>query len=856
MRSKKSKKIAQETEKEIDIARLGYKDIAFSISILFFAIADLANIEPVYQYSLPWFINLCKRAIHDSEKDTDLLKRLKFLFDFFLYSLYKNVCRSLFEKDKLLFSILLCQRLMESRGEVDNETWRFLLTGGIGGVPSEPNPAPEWLSTPSWSELYRFSRISSIKKQNFLEDFILNSHKYKALFDSETPQSEAFPNGWSEKLTDMERCCLLRCLRPDKVTPRLSDFVVNNMGEKYTEPPPFDLLACYADARPDTPLIFVLSPGSDPTLTLLQFAATKDKTLENGLVKSISLGQGQGEKAELMIATGSKSGAFVLLQNCHLASSWMPRLEMITDAFVPKEMHREFRLWMTSYPSKDLPISILQNGVKMTNEPPRGLRANITGSYNMTPICEPEFFDGGNKPLKWKKLLFDLTFFHAFIQERRSFGPIGWNIPYEYNESDLRICVRQLQMFLNDYEETQFSALKYLTGQCNYGGRVTDDWDRRCLNTILASFYCEEALGDNYSFSPSGFYMAPNHDYTLDEVKEHVKGFPKITKPEVFGMHANADISKDKKETEELLNNILLTQSVAGASSGGGKSRDEVVAGVAADISEKMPKSIFEIELVVRKWPITYEESMNTVLKQELIRYNRLLEIMFSSLKNVNLAMKGLIVLSAALDEMATQMYNNQTPSSWKAKSYPSLKPLSSYVLDFEEKMSFFNSWIENGQPNVFWISGIFFTHSLLTGSLQNYARHNRIPIDQVLYDFEVQLSDDEKDFDCQPPDGMYVRGAYIEGAIWNYDTKELDESKPKVLYAVCPIIHYKPTTKDKKKKYPWYSSPMYRTDDRRGTLATTGHSTNFVMAIPLPSNKPEAHWIKRGTALLTTLRD
>lgn len=425
-------------------------------------------------------------------------------------------------------------------------------------------------------------------------------------------------------------------------------------------------------------------------------------------------------------------GTWVVLQNCHLAPSFMPQLDALIEEVKP-DREASFRIWMTTEPSDKFPVTIVQNGTKMTSEPPKGIQQNIAKSYKT--ITDKEF-DNCSKPVAFRRLLWGLCFFNAVIIERRKFGPLGWNKAYEFSASDLSISMKQLTGFLDFYDEIPFQALTYMVAQANYGGRVTDPQDRRCIETLLLDYYNSDMIDvENHKLSPSGKYFVPgdgDRQSYLDFIPNNMP-FNDIT--EVFGLHENADITSAINLTDTILATALSLQ--PRATSSGGKTQDEVLAETCQGIFEKLP-GMLDYETAKKKHPVMYEESMNTVLHQEILRFNRLLKEISGSLKNIQLAIKGEVVMSSELEDVGNSLFDNKIPDLWAKRSYPSLKPLASYIVDFAERLVFIDKWISEGKPPHFWISGFFFTQSFLTGLKQNYARKYTIAIDLIKWDYEV----------------------------------------------------------------------------------------------------------------------
>ncbi|KNC97013.1 uncharacterized protein SPPG_09508 [Spizellomyces punctatus DAOM BR117] len=877
---------AEVTEREINTAREKYRPVAIRGSVLYFVVADLAGIDPMYQFSLKYFKNLFSGCILSSEKSEDLPTRIGILCKNATYNTFANVSRGLFEQHKMIYAFMICVEILREKGAIDDFEWNFLLRGGgalmvAGDIPPKPNV--RWLSNTMWENLCDLAR--SIPDFGYaIEHVQMYTMDWEAIVESDTPYSVSVPGDDTGQLTDFQRLLLIKVLREEKLVSACVEFVKRNLGSEFIDIPPLDLAVAFKDINNRTPFIFILSTGSDPVSALMKFAASKEVNMQDRL-HMISLGQGQGPIAEQLLRKAITNGDWVFLQNCHLAASWMGRLESIVKEFSSTDatdIHENFRMFLSSMPSKVFPIAVLQDGVKVTNEPPKGLRANLARSF--ADVSRDLFDDSPPQGVKFRKLLFGITFFNAVIHERKKFGPLGWNILYDWSNSDLEVSIAILKNMLSEHRGIPWEALSYLTGEITFGGRVTDDWDRRTLRSILNRFYCPAILDDGYRFSPSGVYYAPP-DGDLASFRAYIERLPFTEEPSVFGMHENADISFQVQETRRLLRTVLEVQPRVVSSVAGGTSSEDIVTGIAMAILEDWPEIlVIDLPPETEKRPksasarpqsaFTGEapnpvllnlfqkdetgrmlNSLSTVLAQESVRFNKLNGIVRSSLENLVKAVKGLVVMSLELELVYKSLLNNEVPTAWSAHAYPSLKPLASWVKDFHARITFLRNWMTQGEPTSFWLPGFFFPQGFLTGVLQNHARKYNIPIDALSFSYKVSDYEGGDGRAFEEGEGVLVHGLFVEGARWDREKRLLQDSFPMEMFSTMPQIRFTPTTAPSPTT-GFYTCPLYKTSARAGTLSTTGHSTNFVVALSIPSDRPQDYWISKGVALLCQLSE
>ncbi|XP_053374157.1 dynein axonemal heavy chain 8-like [Mercenaria mercenaria] len=825
--------VAAETEIKINEAREEFRPVASRGSILYFLICDMTIVNRMYQISLPQFLGIFDTSMARSEKSPVPAKRIQNIIDFLGYEAFRYTCRGLYEEHKFLFVLLMTLKIDLQQGRLKHDEFQTFIKGGaaldLNAVTRKP---ARWISDMTWLNLVQLSSLGQFSE--ILNQVTRNDRGWKAWFDTDAPEETIMPDGYTAALDSFKKLLLIRSWCPDRTVPQARKYISESMGPMYAEAVLLDLEATWAESDTRTPLICFLSMGSDPTNQIENLC--KKKQLE---FRAISMGQGQEVHARKLINAFMQSGGWALLQNCHLGLNFMD--ELLDTLLEAQQIHEDFRVWITTEPHDHFPISLLQSSLKFTNEPPQGIKAGLKRTY---AGLSQDFLDVCSMP-QWKSVLFGVSFLHTVVQERRKFGPLGWNIPYEFNSSDWQASVQFCQNHLDDIDikkGVSWVTVRYMLGEVQYGGRVTDDYDKRLLNTFARVWFGEFMFTDNFQFY-TGYKIPKVKSY--DQFMTYIENLPLVDSPEAFGLHPNADITYQTNMAASILDTIMSIQPKEGGA-GAGETRESVVFRMAEDMLDKLPADYKPHEVKDRLKKMGQLHPLNIFLKQEIDRMQRVISIVRATLSDLKLAIEGTIIMSENLRDALDNMFDAKVPNLWRKVSWQS-STLGFWYTELLERNEQFFRWVFQGRPDVFWMTGLFNPQGFLTAMRQEVTRaHKGWALDSVTLHNDV-LKSSKEDITGPPAEGVYIYGLYLDGASWDRKNCRLSESHAKVLFTLLPVVHMYAINSTAPKDPRLYQCPVYKKPHRT--------DLTYITFIVLKTTQSPDHWILRGVAALCDIK-
>ena len=834
---RKKLETAAQTQKKISAAREEYRSIARRGSILYFLIVELSNVNVMYQTSLKQILVLFDSSIKKSKATQNLPKRIMNILDYLTKSVWKYINRSLYEKHKFLFTLLLALKIDMNIGNIKFSEFSLLLKGGalldLNSVKAKPC---KWMLDVVWLNLNELSKHPYFK--NILNKISGAEKEWKKWLEREAPEEETIPGGYDENIDAFRKLLLIRSWCPDRILAQARKYIYDSLGADFLESAVLDLEAMIDEVDNKTPLTCLLSIGSDPTSQIEGIAKSKAQEY-----RSLALGQGQEEAARNMIDESKKNGYWMVLQNCHLCLDFCEELtQSLQDS---KQTSPNFRLWVTTEVNKNFPIGLLQMSLKFTNEPPQGIRASLKRTY---ADISQDTLDYTNQPA-WQTCLFAVAFLHTALQERKKFGALGWNIPYEFNRADFNASVQFVMNHLDDLDPKRgisWSTVQFMLGEVQYGGRVTDDFDKRLLNTFTSVWFNSELMSPDFNFHEG--YTIPECT-NLEEYQDFICGLPLHDTPEVFGLNSNADITYQINTAKGILDQVLDIQPKEGGGGGTAKeeSRESVVGRSSKDMLNKMPG-----DYIPHKVNEAIEVlggamlPMNIFLKQEIDRMQKILSLVRKTLLDIGMAIEGTIIMSDDLKDVFNDMFDAKVPQKWVKISWKS-STLGFWFTELLERDSQFKSWCFDQRPTVFWMTGFFNPQGFFTAMRQEVTRTKKgWALDNVICQ-NLMTRFSKEDIVESPPEGVYIHGLFLEGASLDLRTGRLIESKPKVLFEPMPVIFIYAINTTAGRDTKQYECPIYRKPGRT--------NSNYIGSIDFDSDKSPKHWALRGVALLCDIK-
>jgi len=688
--------------KKIDQSCAEFKSVSKRACALYSVMLDLAHINHMYNSSIHQFRLIFRRVIANTPKENNLQLKVQSMNQALTWDFFRAFRRGIFDQDQELFKLLIGVKVLLFEGSIAEEHFRCFIYGGAHLDPDQVNPKPyNWIPTDSWLNVMALFDAHPVLK-DLPESVKHLGDNWRSWYDHLTPELQKLPDIPSafDKITPFLQLSIVRALRPDRTIEAARRFVREVLSDAYNVTPACNLETTYLDSGPRTPLIFLLSSGNDPTALVLALAKKIKRE-----VLCVSMGHRQDVVARRNFDTGIQIGSWVLLQNVHLDARFLSEIEL--NFYKVESIEADFRLFMTTEVTHAFPLALLQMSIKVTNEPPSGVKAGLRDLYS---VIKQDMIEAIPK-VEWRSLLFSLSFMHSVMRARRQFGPSGWSSPCDLSHADFVCAATFLQNHLKELEtkkrkEINWETLRQMLAHTLYGSGRSDESDLRIIRTLSDKYIAPLVLETSFQFA-LGYPMPMGSE--LNSFRSSIEAFPAVEKPEIVGMSSTSEFALGLEQAKDVfvkLAKSLVTETPAVGPGTASSVLESAVLPRIEELLQKLPHPFAanEIRESVEKdggssLPI------NVAFQHELAIFGQVVSTARNTLQRIHVMLSGLVLSSDELNEAVQHIHLNKVPMSWEKVSWES-PHLGHWLQQLQNRLEQWKRWLERGRPLSFWLAG------------------------------------------------------------------------------------------------------------------------------------------------------
>jgi dynein heavy chain 2 len=780
---------------DLDQQREVYRPLATLGSRIFILVKELSSMDHMYRVSLEAFMTLFTKVLNLQITADNVEEKLRQFGNQLKIMVLFYISRSLFKQDRLAFGLHFVRGIMPEKFE-PNE-WELFQGAFI--PPSEiASPPPAWCP-PDRIQALQLLRSAFPRAD---ESWQLGKDALWQPWVASDKCEESWDNSIYSRMSTFQRVLMIQAVRPDRLESALTSFACEAIGVNSLSPPPLSLQRLHKeDTQSRIPVLFITTPGADPSQELEDFAKSHAAETGAGInFHQLAMGGGQNDDAIRLLQDAAKVGDWVCLKNLHLVISWVPLLEKEIKSLQP---HENFRCWLTTEPHARFPPIILETSLKVTYEAPPGVKKNMLRTLES---WNQNWFGSGSDIRS--QVMFVCAHFHAIMQERRTYIPQGWTKFYEFSQSDLQSACETASMLVA-LAQQQGGGMDWTTmigvmEQAVYGCRVDNEFDSRLVKEYLSLFFRSDIL-DGARRNAGSTLEIPPFDIPastfIPEFRSRVEQLPDLDNPQSFGMAANADRSLQRINSTRVIN--TLRQLVAGGMNGGEAS----AAGVnitawkeqltpLMKLWDNVNKSHLSKLRHVEVRPVTPDDPpVVAFVLMDAQFASQLGDRVGNDLANIHKVVNGVGLSTPEIQQQAMMLLRSEVPPKWETSwpSAPEAPPV--YLQGLAKRIAALKGdWVNRAKnPHQLFAQPVTLSDFLrpdvfLNALRQQTARALKVPIDSLhlVASFEPQLLADPS----TSPLPVTVQDLILEGCSFDPAKKLLVESaRNSSLISVLPPL-------------------------------------------------------------------